>query len=643
MRKNIAVLLAFMMLPFIGTAYAFWGCEKPKWGYIRVKDGYPFKKGSILTTPLKPNCEDSDGNTIRTTNCQHLQPNTRGWAAHLSSMAKMRYGGDGNRAPNIQGYITNGTGMWITQGGDPIRDMKLYRIVTNECNPDFGGDINLPQCKWQKTFWSQFWGSANPGGIYGGAGPDASADSLHAIYDPVHDRYTELGKYGAMGWKIKISQATSVITTYGRSAAPNPPATGTEVNVPPIKHKIQAGDQIRIADYVSNGTSGDASLIWPKGVLPANISALRDYYAVNVTDTTFQISETKGGAPINMSSSPSSGNIWAIDTNVRGGMFGGMMDNASQWDGVWTKSIGSDGNNPYTWGEIEYLDPHYSDWWGHMVLGYNAAGINQMMLTVSIADLEEKKIEHAVGVVLPDVYLGAPPSIPHGLPWAHSYPATKNDGGGGTNTADCDMPEGSWLRLDPDVWTDDVIEHYIGGPISAEHPYGDGRGWGTPTTWVQTVMKGARDYGWIVSDKGSNINIRMQVQGYRDVIKYDGTRADYTEGGYMWFNIVDTQNNEDMYFQSGTTTNQYPEYLPGDAYWRRDGRGIFRGSARGEPGAGGPNDLGTFPTWALQMLPFDMNGWPAPTCACRNYEGADIKTGGGYNGYQEILTPCWTR
>jgi hypothetical protein len=435
---------------------------------------------------------------------------------------------------------------------------------------------------------SMFFNAVNPTGV-DGYGADSSADSINSIYDPGQDRYFEYGGAGSPGWKATISGESPGHVTIAD-------AVMYDVKFNAVKNPISVakGDQIRFSSA---------------STLPTNLNFDTIYYAVNVSGATFQIAAMPGGTPIDITVGTAPSDLVVIDASLNGGTFGGSMDRVSSWDGIWTKYLDGAGN-------IKSADPH-AQYSSGAIVGYNAVGIAQMLVTVSVAELEAGLIQHAVGIVIPESTLGN--TSPY---YAHSYPATKNDTyGGPTRKTDCSFPEGARLRLDPEVWTDDYIANWKGA-------------WGKPTPWVQTIMRAARDYGFVVTDTGSNFNVRLQNPGFKGVLKYDGTPYNRSTSWGEKSSAWDTQK----WYRSFWAYNQYPEYLPGTPYERPDGNGIFKGAtAPGQPNVkDGRTYLGTFPMFALQMLAFDMNGWPKPTCRCTDYTGLGVKT------KNPVLHPCYT-
>lgn len=585
MRKSSFALYAFLLLPIATQAYGVLRHKNPAGGTVIVRDGYPFKKGSVFTTKLLPNCEDSDGNIIRTSDCLHLETNTKGWAAHLESACKAHGGSDLGSNPSGSLYVVNGASMWIAQEGDKKRDFLLYNKTSWACDPAWiaqnGGSRS--SCKIWRAMENMFKNGANPKGV-DGSGGDASSDNLNAIYDPTTDRYFEFYKYAQPGWTVSITQANpSIITTFD--------TTGAET-----KHGIETKDQIRF---------------WSTGALPGGLDPNVIYYAIPLTDTTFQVSATPGGPPVETTGGAQSGVQSAINTSRHVTEFGGVMENASSWDGIWTKSIDGDGN-------VKFVNPSRGDARDGMIVGSNAVGISVMMTTVSIAELEAGLIQHAVGLVVPESWLG------EGAPYqAHSWPATKNDSyGGGTRKSQCNLPEGARLRLDPDIWTDDYIDNVY------RSPYGGS----PPTKMVKTIMRAARDYGFVITDTGSNCNVRGQNPGFKGVVDYNGK---LNQNG--WNTRLDSYGKRKSY-ASSQAYNQYPEYLPGDPYYRRDGKGIFApGIAWQQPGTAGGNAMAAFPWHALQLIRLKMNdGWPKPKCTCSDYTGLGVKT------KNPVLHPCWS-
>jgi hypothetical protein len=611
MRKGTIALFAVMMLPFAMAAKdasALWGKkENSGWGTVIVKDGYPFKRGSIYTTKMLPNCEDSDGNVIRGSNCQHIEPNTKGWASHFESMAKSRYGSNGNKNPSFVGYILNGTALYIAQGGDPTRDMLIYNKYPAQCQADWQAANNDPNgfyCKLVTLQGTQFVNVPVPGGgkNYGG---DPGIDGITAMYDPVQDRYFEFYHLQQWGWNASITSANpGVITTL------------EPVNNTPVAHKFKVGDVVHfIAKNLTKTTGG--TILTPNADLPTNIVEGTEYYisSQGFTETSFEISATPGGDPIDTTAGVQSGYPIVVDQTAPTQNYGASYDNASAWDGIVNKAANAYAQTFFS------ADPRASNAGASGDIGgTNAGGTPAMATAVSVAELQAGSIQHAIGLVIPEIYEG-----PQGSGYqARSYPATKQDFHGHSELdvtsnvkwSDCSVPTGSRMRLDPDVWTDDVIDNYIGGTIDVGHPYGTGGGYGTPAKWVKTVMKAVRDYGLIINDTGSNWNIRLQNPGFKGVIDYNGNPA-YNEI------IARKDNYTGQYtYSSISSYNQYPDLLPGDPYFQRDGKGIFTGTHRGAPGAGGGSELGRFPIWALQLVSLDMNNtYKKPRCNCADYTG----------------------
>jgi hypothetical protein len=614
MKKSTVALLVFMMLPFAGQVYAARFCSQKFWGYVVVKDGFPFKSGSLLTTILPPNCEDSDGNVIRQEPCTHLEPGTKGWAARLESAGKKNLGSDNQRNLNFEAYLNNGSTMWIARSSDKRKD--LFMTERDLCNPSYTSINGFYYCKWRTTMGNLAQDIPIPDGV-DGFGSQYSADNIISIYDPQQDRYIEYGASRYAGWSATISGPSPGTITKAD-------VTTYDTNSNPIVNEIQIvnGDKIRFS-------SASAA------AMPTNINIDTIYYAVNSDGKNFQVSASSGGTPIDVTVGTAPADLVVIDSDHLAGGFGGAMSNASQWDGIWTQYIGGDGTS------VIYGDPH-TKYAPGAYLGFNAVGIAQMALTVSVAEIEAGHIQHAVGLVVPEAHLGV--SSPY---FAHTYPATKNDYnnfGQNYQPVDCSLPEGARLRLDPEVWTDDVINNYLGGFIDQSHPYGTGNGWGVPPQWVKTIMKAARDYGFIISDTGSNLNVRFQEVGYRGVLKYDGTQYSHSA---FWEERTKPYHDQKTYM-SGWGYNQYPQYLPGTPYQRPDGNGMFKGvTAPNMPNAPDSSaNLAKFPVWALQTMAFEMNGatsqsgaWPKPTCTCTTTSWAD---GVGHKTTDPALYPCYT-
>ncbi len=109
----------------------------------------------------------------------------------------------------------------------------------------------------------------------------------------------------------------------------------------------------------------------------------------------------------------------------------------------------------------------------HAPYGAAASGLPHAGYMVTLEDARSGRIEHALGLVIPDPARG------------HSYPANRSDG---TSANRSNVPEGTRLRLDPSVDVDSLRLSPLGAAIA----------------------RAAQKYGFIVTDRGGAVAVMAE-------------------------------------------------------------------------------------------------------------------------------------